>query len=53
MYEYHRSGLDQMSEDAANARKSILAAIGKLESVHKNLPNSVNLRVFFNAKSLL
>lgn len=51
MYEYHRSGLDQMSEDAANARKSILTAIGKLESVHKNLPNSVNLRVFFNAKA--
>ncbi len=51
MYEYHRNGLDQMSEKQAEARKSIASSLQLLSSVHQNLPNSINLRLFFNAKA--
>lgn len=51
MYMYHRGGLDNMSENPAEARKSILNGLRLLESVHRNLPNSINLRMFFNAKA--
>jgi hypothetical protein len=51
MYEYHRNGLDQMSEKQADARKSIASSLQLLSSVHQNLPNSINLRLFFNAKA--
>jgi len=51
MYDYHRNGLDQMAEKQAEGRKAIFQALQKLNSVHQNLPNSINLRLFFNAKS--
>jgi hypothetical protein len=51
MYEYHRLGMDQMSEKQADARKAIFTALQKLNSVHQNLPNSINLRMFFNSKA--
>ena len=51
MYEYHRLGMDQMGENTAEGRKAIYSALEKLQSVYKNLPNSVNLRFFFNAKA--
>ncbi len=51
MYEYHRLGMDQMSEKQADGRKAIFTALQKLSSVHQNLPNSINLRMFFNSKA--
>lgn len=51
MYEYHRLGLDQMSEKQTEGRTAILKALQQLNSVHQNLPNSINLRMFFNAKA--
>ena len=51
MYEYHRLGMDQMSEKQADGRKAIFTALQKLNSVHQNLPNSINLRMFFNSKA--
>lgn len=50
LYNYHRQGFDQMSTDPANARKTIVAAIDKLKSVHQVKPSSYNLQVVFNAK---
>lgn len=51
MYDYHRNGLDQMAEKQVDARKSILQSLQLLSGVHQNLPNSINLRLFFNAKA--
>jgi len=50
MFEYHRQGLDQMAEKQKEGRAAITKALQKLEEVHRNLPNSINLRLFFNAK---
>lgn len=49
-YEYHRKGLDQMSEDVVAGRKAIAEALGYLYEVHQNYPVSFNMRVFFDAK---
>lgn len=51
MYEYHRMGLDQMSENPDGGRGAIATAIGYLEEVHNNYPASFNMRVFFDAKA--
>lgn len=50
LYNYHRIGMDTMSEDAAASRKTIATAIEKLKTVHQAKPASYNLQVFFNAK---
>ena len=50
IYEYHRNGMDKMHENQNQGRTEITKALQKLEPVYQALPNSVNLRVFFNAK---
>ncbi|MBX2971779.1 MAG: DUF4835 family protein, partial [Flavobacteriales bacterium] len=50
LYSYHRTGMDNMSTDAAASRRTIAQGIEKLKSVHQAKPASYNLQVFFNAK---
>lgn len=50
LYDYHRQGMDTMTEDAAAARRKIAAGIEKLKTVHQAKPASYNLQVIFNAK---
>ena len=50
LYNYHRLGMDAMTEDAAATRKTIAMEIEKLKTVHQAKPASYNLQVFFNAK---
>lgn len=50
LYDYHRQGMDVMTEDAANSRKRIADSIEKLKTVHQAKPASYNLQVIFNAK---
>ena len=50
LYDYHRSGLDAMTEDATAAKRAIAASIEKLKTVHQAKPVSYNMQVFFNAK---
>jgi len=50
LYDYHRQGMDVMTEDAAAARRKIAASIEKLKTVHQAKPASYNLQVVFNAK---
>jgi len=51
MYNYHRRGLDTMSESDKNAKNEIAIAINQLEEVHKQRPNSFLVRTFFDAKA--
>ncbi len=51
MYLYHRKGLDVMHNDAKKGRQAILEALKPLEKVYRNMPNNINMRMFFNAKS--
>lgn len=50
LYDYHRQGMDTMTEDAAAARRKIAASVEKLKTVHQAKPASYNLQVVFNAK---
>jgi len=50
LYDYHRQGMDSMTEDAAASRRKIAASIEKLKTVHQAKPASYNLQVIFNAK---
>lgn len=50
LYDYHREGMDKMTQDAAASRRVIMASIEKLKTVHQAKPASYNLQVIFNAK---
>lgn len=50
-YEYHRKGLDQMTEDVEKGRLQIATSLGYLNEVHNNYPLSFNMQVFFDSKS--
>ncbi|WP_460219196.1 type IX secretion system protein PorD [Psychroserpens sp. MEBiC05023] len=51
MYDYHRNGLDLMSEDAKKGKQGIADAIDGLKKMNSRRPNSFLMRVFFDAKS--
>lgn len=50
-YVYHREGLDAMQKDPEAGRGKIYEALELLKTVHQNVPNSINLRMFFNSKA--
>lgn len=51
LYEYHRNGLDVMSEDAKSGKEAIAESIELLRSMNNRRPNSFLMRTFFDAKS--
>ncbi|MGB0806843.1 MAG: DUF4835 family protein [Salibacteraceae bacterium] len=51
LYQYHRKGLDKMYENPTGARKSIFESLELLETVYTDVPDLVNIQIFFNAKS--
>lgn len=51
VYEYHRLGLDLAYNDEKTAVANITKAITYLQDVHARQPGSVNMRIFFIAKS--
>ncbi|OZV66438.1 type IX secretion system protein PorD [Winogradskyella aurantia] len=51
MYNYHRKGLDIMSEDPKEAKLQISNVLNNLLKIHSVRPNSFLMRVFFDAKA--
>ncbi|WP_179345295.1 type IX secretion system protein PorD [Winogradskyella ursingii] len=51
MYNYHRNGLDLMSDDTKEAKVKITNVFTDLQQIHRRRPNSFLMRVFFDAKS--
>ncbi len=51
MYDYHRNGLDTMSEDVKKGKQVIADALETLKVMNNKRPNSFLMRVFFDAKS--
>ncbi len=49
-YRYHIKGMDVMSKDIEEARLEITASLQLLQKVWKIMPNSMLLKVWFNAK---
>ena len=51
MYDYHRHGLDIMSEHQRDGKLNIVNAINSLKAINSKRPNSFLLRTFFDAKA--
>ncbi len=51
VYDYHRLGLDTMSEDTKGAKSKIASALTKFKTMNSRRPNSFLLRTFFDAKA--
>ncbi len=51
MYDYHRKGLDVMSQNPKEGKQAIIGAIETLAKINNRRPNSYILRTFFDAKS--
>src|SRR5690554_136856 len=51
MYEYHRNGLDLMSDNTKEAKANISKALIGLQAMNRVRPNSFLLRTFFDAKA--
>ena len=50
MYNYHRSGLDQMTNDPIAGKKALMLSIQDLEPLFQRRPNAFLLQLFFDAK---
>ena len=50
MYNYHRSGLDQMANDPIAGKKALMLSIQDLEPLFQRRPNAFLLQLFFDAK---
>lgn len=51
LYEYHRSGLDLMHNDAKQGKDNIADAVSQFLDMNQRRPNSFVLRTFFDAKA--
>ena len=50
MYNYHRSGLDKMTNDPVAGKKALMLSIQDLEPLFQRRPNAFLLQLFFDAK---
>jgi len=51
MYDYHRKGLDKMSDEVEEGRSAIFKALELTKKVHRQRPGSFFTQVFYTAKS--
>ena len=51
MYQYHKNGLDFMSQDTKKGKQNISDTLMLLDALNKRRPNSFLLRTFFDTKS--
>lgn len=51
IYEYHRTGLDEMADNLQKGKDGVYASLNTLSELHKNRPNAFLTRVFFDAKT--
>ena len=51
MYDYHRNGLDLMSDDVKKGKDVVASSIAKFQTMNSRRPNSFLLRTFFDAKA--
>lgn len=51
LYQYHRQGLDLMHKDAAVGKQGVAKAVEGLTNLNQTRPNSLPIRLFFDAKA--
>jgi hypothetical protein len=50
LYQYHMKGLDQMREDVEEGQRQVFQALENIRKSHRDLPNAMIIRLFFQAK---
>ena len=50
LYDYHRTGLDNMSVSVGKGRAAVTESLGEIEKIYKGAPMSVMLSMFKDAK---
>jgi len=50
MYEYHRLGLDMMSDDVDRGKAVMVSALKEMDKVNQSYPHSIFLRGFLDSK---
>ena len=53
MYNYHRSGLDKMTNDPIAGKKALMLSIQDLEPLFQRRPNAFLLQLFFDAEIMV
>ena len=51
MYQYHRNGLDLMTQDPLKAKQNIMTSINSLNRMYSRRPNAFLNQIFFDAKA--
>ena len=51
LYDYHRKGMDFLTNDAFSAKNEIIFSLRALEKLYVRRPNALPLQIFFDAKS--
>lgn len=51
IYQYHRLGMDRLTENIQDGRAAITEALKQLRTTYADRPNSIAMQSFFNAKS--
>jgi len=50
LYDYHRGGLDKMTEDPLEGKTKLMEALNNLEPLNQRRPNNFLVQIFFDAK---
>ena len=51
LYNYHRKGMDFLTDDPLNAKNEVMLSFTLLEKLYVRRPNALPLQIFFDAKS--
>ena len=51
LYDYHRKGMDFLTDDPFSAKNEIIFSLRALEKLYVRRPNALPLQIFFDAKS--
>ena len=51
LYDYHRKGMDFLTDDPLNAKKQIMFSFTNLEKLYLRRPNALPIQIFFDAKA--
>lgn len=51
LYQYHREGLDLMHKDVSAGKQGVATAVVNLNNLNQTRPNSLPMRIFFDAKA--
>ena len=51
LYDYHRKGMDFLTDDPFSAKNEIIFSLRSLEKLYVRRPNALPLQIFFDAKS--